>query len=67
LIDFSTLSVVVPVGVEILLVSVCLVSSPQPEIPIPKPVNITPIRVALMNFRMKVASNPGNAATSDLA
>jgi hypothetical protein len=67
LIDLVSVDVAVPPGVEILDWDVSLVSSEQPEIPIPKPVNTTPIIVALISFRMKFASDLGNAAASDLA
>ena len=65
--DVSVVFEAVPPGVEILVCDVSFVSSEQPEIPIPKPVNTTPIIVALISFRMNVASDPGNAAASDLA
>lgn len=67
LIEVSSVFVVVPPGVEILVVAVSLDSSEHPEIPIPKPVKSTPIIAALISFRMNVASNRGNAAASDLA
>jgi hypothetical protein len=65
--DFVSVAVAVPPGVEIFDWDVSFVSSEQPEIPISKPVNTTPIIVALIIFRMNVASDLGNAAVSDLA
>ena len=59
--------VVGPPGVVAGVCGFVLVSSEQPEIQIPKPVNTTPIIVALIIFRMNVASDLGNAAVSDLA
>jgi len=65
--DSVFVAVAVPPGVEILVWLVSLVSSEQPEIAIPRPVNKTPIIVALISFRMNVASEVENAAASDLA
>jgi hypothetical protein len=57
----------VPPGVETWVWDFSLDSSEQPEIPIPRPVNTTPIIAALISFRMNVASHLGDAAASDLA
>jgi len=66
-IDFCTVSVVLPPGPEVVTWDFSLTSSEQPEIPIPKPVKNTPIIIVLINFRMNLASDLGNAAASDLA
>jgi hypothetical protein len=65
--DFVSVDVLVPPGVEIFVWLVSLVSSEQPEIPTPKPVNTTPIISVLISFLMNLASELGNAAAIDLA
>jgi hypothetical protein len=57
---FSTVCVVVPPGPLVVTWAFSLASSEHPEIPIPKPVNRTPIIVALINFRMSVTLDLGN-------
>jgi hypothetical protein len=65
--DLVSVSTLLPPGVEISVWLFSLASSEQPAIPIPKPVINTPIIVVLINFRMNLASDLGNAAASDLA
>jgi len=66
-IDFCTVSVVLPPGPEVVTWDFSLTSSEQPEIPIPKPVKNTPIIVVVMIFRINFASDLEIAAARDLA
>jgi len=60
LILFSWVSTVLPLGVDWMTSFFVLLSSEQPEIPIPKLVNRTPIIVALIIFRIAIAFNLEN-------
>jgi hypothetical protein len=50
--EFVWVSTVFPLGVVVVVCVFVLLSSEQPEIPNPNPVNRTPISVALISFRM---------------
>jgi hypothetical protein len=52
LIVFVWVSTVLPLGVVVVTCDFVLLSSEQPEIPNPNPVNRTPISIALISFRM---------------
>jgi hypothetical protein len=57
---FSTVCVVVPPESLVVTWDFVLASSEQPEIPIPKPVNRTPIISVLVSLRMAVAPDLEN-------
>jgi hypothetical protein len=65
--DFDSVTTVLPPGLVAVVCDFVLLSSEQPENPIPKPAIRTPIIAALISFRMEIASALGNAAVSDLA
>ncbi len=67
LVDFVSVVVVVPPGVLTSSFFVVELSSEQPDIPMQRPMAITPIIVTLINFLMDASLDLGDKAAGDLS